>query len=167
MRYSTVAAAAALTLLTVSASLHGQNADTPVNPRSMALLEKGRAAQAAGNLDAATDVLETALAVDPHNREAYIVLGQVAQARGLPGKAIRLYRDALMLDPNDLAALKGQGEALVDKGAVQRARDNLAKIKALCGKAACSESGALAAVIAKGPPIATASAETTPKPASN
>ena len=43
MRYSTVAAAAALTLLTVSASLHGQNADTPVNPRSMALLEKGRA----------------------------------------------------------------------------------------------------------------------------
>ena len=167
MRYSTVAAAAALTLLTVSTSLHGQKSDAPVDPRSMALLAKGRAAQAAGNLDAATDVLETALAVDPHNREAFVVLGQVAQARGLPGKAIRLYREALLLDPSDLAALKGQGEAFVNKGAVQRARDNLAKIKALCGKTACAESGALAAVIAKGPPIATASVVTTPRPASN
>jgi tetratricopeptide (TPR) repeat protein len=167
MRYSTVAAAAALTLLTVSTSLHGQKSDAPVDPRSMALLAKGRAAQASGNLDAATDVLETALAVDPHNREAFVVLGQVAQARGLPGKAIRLYREALLLDPSDLAALKGQGEAYVNKGAVQRARDNLAKIKALCGKATCAESGALAAVIAKGPPIATASAVTTPKPATN
>ena len=167
MRYSTVAAAAALTLLTVSTSLHGQKADAPVDARSMALLAKGRAAQAAGNLDAATDVLETALAVDPHNREAFVVLGQVAQARGLPGKAIRLYREALLLDPSDITALKGQGEAFVNKGAVQRARDNLAKIKALCGKTACAESGALAAVIAKGPPIATASAVTTPRPASN
>lgn len=167
MRYSTVAAAAALTLLTVSTSLHGQKTDAPVDPRSMALLAKGRAAQAAGNLDAATDVLETALAVDPHNREAFVVLGQVAQARGLPGKAIRLYREALLLDPSDLVALKGQGEALVNKGAVARARDNLAKIKALCGKNACTEGTALAAVIAKGPPIATASAETTPRPASN
>lgn len=167
MRYSTVAAAAALTLLTVSTSLHGQNADAPVDPRSMALLAKGRAAQAAGNLDAATDALETALAVDPHNRAAFVALGQVAQARNLPGKAIRLYREALLLDPSDLSALKGQGEALVSKGAVQRARDNLAKIKAVCGKNACAEGTALAAVIAKGPPIATASAETTPRPASN
>lgn len=167
MRYSTVAAAAALTLLTVSTALHGQKSDDPVDPRSMALLAKGRAAQAAGNFDAATDALETALAVDPHNRAAFVALGQVAQARKLPGKAIRLYREALLLDPSDVTALKGQGEAYVDKGAVQRARDNLAKIKALCGKAGCAESGALAAVIAKGPPIATASAETTPRPASN
>ncbi len=50
---------------------------------------------------------------------------------------------------------------------MQRARDNLAKIKALCGKAACAEGTALAAVIAKGPPIATASVETTPRPAGN
>ena len=167
MRYSTVAAAAALTLLTVSTSLHGQKADDPIDARSMALLAKGRAAQAAGNLDAATDVLETALAVDPHNREAFVALGQVAQARGLPGKAIRLYREALLLDPNDLAALKGQGEAFVNKGAVQRARDNLAKIKVLCAKSPCAESNALAAVIAKGPPVVTASADAPGKPAAN
>lgn len=159
MRYSSVAAAAALTLLAISTSLHGQRPDDQIDPRSMALLAKGRAAQAAGNLDAATDTLETAVAVDPRNRAAFVALGQVADARGLPGKAIRLYREALLLEPNDVAALKGQGEALVAKGAVQRAKDNLAKIRAICAKTGCTDATSLAAVIAKGPPIATASVE--------
>jgi Tfp pilus assembly protein PilF len=159
MRYSSVAAAAALTLLTVTTSLHGQRPDDQIDPRSMALLAKGEAARASGNLDAATDALESALAVDPRNRSAFVVLGEVAAARGLPGKAIRYYREALLLEPNDVAALKGQGEALVAKGAVQRAKDNLAKIRSLCVKSACTEATQLAAVIAKGPPIATAAAE--------
>ena len=159
MRYSTVAAAAALTLLTISTSLHGQRPDDQIDPRSMALLAKGQAARASGNLDAASDALETALAVDPRNRAAFVTLGDVSAARGLPGKAIRFYREALLLDPNDVAALKGQGEALVAKGAVQRAKDNLAKIKTICGKAGCGDATQLAAVIAKGPPIATASVD--------
>ena len=108
MRYSSVAAAAALTLLAVSTSLHGQRPDDQIDPRSMALLAKGKSAQAAGNLDAATDALESALAVDPRNRGAFVTLGEVAEARGLPGKAIRLYREALLLEPNDVSALKGQ-----------------------------------------------------------
>jgi Tfp pilus assembly protein PilF len=165
MRYSSVAAAVALTLLTVSTSLHGQRPDDQIDPRSMALLAKGQAAQAVGNLDGATDALETALAVDPRNRAAFIALGKVAQARGLPGKAIRLYREALLLEPNDVAALTAQGEAMVAKGAVQRAKENLAKVRTLCGKAECRDATTLAAVIAKGPPIATASADTVvPKP---
>lgn len=166
MRYSSVAAAVALTLLTVSTSLHGQRPDDQIDPRSMALLASGRAAQAAGNLDAATDTLETALAVDPRNRGAFIALAQIAQARGLPGKAIRHYREALSLEPNDVTALSGQGEAYVARGAVVRARENLAKVRTLCGKAGCRDATVLAAAIAKGPPIATASADTTaPKPA--
>jgi len=40
MRYSSVAAAAALTLLTVTTSLHGQRPDDQIDPRSMALLAK-------------------------------------------------------------------------------------------------------------------------------
>ncbi|WP_260599111.1 tetratricopeptide repeat protein [Sphingomonas endolithica] len=160
MRYSSVAAAVALTLVTVSTSLHGQRPDDQINPRSLALLAQGRAAQAAGNLDGATDLLETALAVDPRNRAAFNTLGDVAQARGLPGKAIRLYREALLLEPNDRVALKGQGEALVAKGAVMQAKANLIKIRTLCGKAACPEAGTLAAVIAKGPPVQTAAAQT-------
>lgn len=162
MRYSSVAAAAALTLLALSTSLQGQRPDDQIDARSMALLGKGRAAQAAGNLDGATDLMESALAVDPRNRAAFVSLGQVAAARGLPGKAIRLYRDALNLEPSDISALRGQGEALVMRGAVDRAKDDLAKIRTICAKAACPDATTLATVIAKGPPIATASAQVPP-----
>ena len=166
MRYTSVAVAAALTLLTVATAVQGQRAEQAIDARSLALLAKARMLQAAGNLDAATDTLESAVAVDPRNRDAFVVLAEVAQARGLPGKAIRLYREALSLDPNDVAALRGQGEALVARGALQRARDNLARIKAVCGKRACPEIASLSASIAKGPPVVTAAATpatTTPK----
>uniref|UniRef100_UPI0035CB3903 tetratricopeptide repeat protein n=1 Tax=uncultured Sphingomonas sp. TaxID=158754 RepID=UPI0035CB3903 len=158
MRYTSVAVAAALTLVTVATAVQGQRADQAVDARSLALLAKGRALQATGNLDAATDTLESAVAVDPRNRDAFVTLAEVAQSRGLPGKAIRLYREALSLDPNDVAALTGQGEALVAKGAVARARENLAKVKLVCAKRACPEVATLSASIAKGPPIITAAA---------
>lgn len=166
MRFMPIAVAASLALVSVSTSLQGQRAAAPVDARSLQLLADGRAARAAGNLDGAVDLWETAIAVDPRNRGAFVALAEAAEARGLPGKAIRLYREALLLDPNDLAALAGQGEALVAKGAVNRARENLAKVRALC-KTACPPAMQLAAAIAKGPPIATAQATTTPttKPA--
>ncbi|MET4895982.1 tetratricopeptide repeat protein [Sphingomonadaceae bacterium jetA1] len=167
MRLSSLAVAAALAVVSVSTSLSGQRPDAQIDARSMQLLEQGRGLKASGNLDEATDVLETAVAVDPRNRAAFILLAEVADARGLPGKAIRLYREALLLDPNDLRALRGQGEALVQKGAVTRAKDNLTKIKTLC-KQDCADASALAAVIAKGPPpVTTAQAETKVVPAKN
>jgi Tfp pilus assembly protein PilF len=164
MRYTPVAIAAAMTLLTIGTAVQGQRAEDAIDARSIALLAKGRALQAAGNLDGATDMLESAVAVDPRNRDAFTALGQVAQSRALPGKAIRLYREALSLDPNDIAALRGQGEALVARGAVQRARENLAKIRTVCAKRTCPEIAALTATIAKGPPIVTASAATVVPP---
>lgn len=164
MRYSTVAAAIALTLVTVSTTLHGQRPDDQIDPRSVALVQKGIAAQGAGNLDGATDLFESALAVDPRNRPAFIHLAEVAEKRGLDGSAIRYYRAALLLEPNDRAALAGQGEALVMKGAVRQAQANLVRLRTLCGKAACPEATKLAAVIAKGPPVTTAAATPTTVP---
>ena len=158
MRYLSVTAAIGLTLLTLSTSLAGQRPDDQIDPRSVALLEKGKAARAAGNLQGATDLIETALVVDPRNRPAFTTLAEIARAQGLPGKAIRLYRESLLLEPNDVAALKGQGEAMVQKGAVEKAKENLAKIQKLCPKT-CVEGTTLAAVIAKGPPIMSADAQ--------
>ncbi|WP_374944020.1 tetratricopeptide repeat protein [Sphingomonas sp.] len=155
MRTSSVALAAALAVVSITTSLSGQKTDTAIDPRSIQLLEQGRAQKASGNLDGATDTLETAVAVDPRNRAAFVTLAEVADARDLPGKAIRLYREALLLEPNDVAALRGQGEALVAKGAVIRARENLVKIRKLC-KTGCTDATVLAAVIAKGPPVTTA-----------
>ena len=78
MRYSSVAAAVALTLLTVSTSLHGQRPDDQIDPRSLALLAQGKAAKAAGNLDGATDLLETALAAK-FNETILEALGEDAE----------------------------------------------------------------------------------------
>lgn len=163
MRVSSLGLAAALTVASLSASLSGQRPDDQIDPRSMELAAQARAARAAGNFDGATDLLETAVTVDPRNRQAFLQLAEVADARDLPGKAIRLYREALLLEPNDTAALRGQGEALVKKGALNQAQQNLAKIRALC-KGSCPDAGVLAGVIAKGPPVTTAAATPPEKP---
>ncbi|GGB33789.1 hypothetical protein GCM10011380_24070 [Sphingomonas metalli] len=158
MRTASLALVALLATISVTTSLKGQRADAPVDPRSMQLLAEGRAQRAAGQLDAATDTVETALTVDPRNRAAFVTLAEIAQQRGLPGKAIRLYREALTLEPDDRSALQGQGEALVAKGALDRARANLARLKTLC-KGDCPEATRLAAAITKGPPVTTAQVE--------
>ena len=167
MRISSLAIAAALTLASLSTSLSGQRPDDEIDPRSVELVTQAKAARAAGDLDGAVDLLETAVTVDPRNRPAFLLLADVAQARELPGKAIRLYREALILEPNDVSALRRQGEALVKKGAVARAQDNLSKIRTLC-KGQCPEAQQLSAVIAKGPPVTTAAATPAqPKAGSN
>ena len=152
MRLVPAALALGFAALSISTSLSAQRADPVVDARSMALLAQGRAAAAAGNLDRATDLIETALAVDPRNHAAFIELASVAERQQLPGKAIRLYREALLIEPNDPAALRGQGEALVAKGAMGPARENLDRIKTLCGKKSCPDAVSLTATIAKGPP---------------
>jgi tetratricopeptide (TPR) repeat protein len=162
MRFAPAAIALSLVLATVSSAVLSQRPDDQINPRSLALLAQGKAAQAAGNFAAANDALETALAVDPRNREAFKTLGSVARAQNLPGKAIRYYREALLLEPNDTAAIAGQGEAMVQKGAVERAKANLAKLRTLC-KAGCADSTVLASAIAKGPPPAVITAQATTK----
>ena len=149
MRFSPLAILLSLTLATVSSGVHGQRGDDDIDARSVAFVEAGRAALAAGNNDRAADLVETGLAVDPRNRDGFIALAEIAEARGLPGKAIRFYREALTIDPNDLAALEGQGRVLVSRGAIERARRNLVRIKALC-ETSCAPATSLAAAIESG-----------------
>jgi Tfp pilus assembly protein PilF len=163
MRFSPAAVALALTLACVSSGGRGQRPDDQIDARSVALLHQGEMLRSAGKLAEAEDVLETALAIDPRNRAAYVAIGRVATAQGLPGKAIRFYRDALALDPNDTVALAAQGEAMVQKGAVERARVNLARIDQLCKSPACPPALALNAAIAKGAPPSVVTAQATTK----
>jgi Tfp pilus assembly protein PilF len=151
MRLTPIALSAALALAIFASAGQGQRPDDQIDARSVTLTQQGEALAAAGKYSEAIDVLETALAVDPRNRAAYLGLARVAQGQKLPGKAIRLYSEALKLEPNDVAALSGQGQALVERGAVERAKQNLAKIKTVC-KASCAPAQTLAAAIAKGPP---------------
>src|SRR4051794_17006786 len=113
MRLVPVALVGALGLVALSSAVMGQKPDAQLDPRSVAIVEQARAAQRAGDLEQANDLLESALAVDPKNRSAFLALADVAKSQGLPGKAIRFYREALELEPNDVVALAGQGDALV------------------------------------------------------
>lgn len=164
MRFSPAVIALSLVFATVSSVSFGQSADIEIKQRSVEYLQLGEAAQKRGELDLAADLYETSLAVDPRNGSAFIALAQIARVQQLPGKAIRLYREALMLDPNNLNALAGQGEALIQRGALEKAKVNLARIETLC-RSTCSQNDQLASAIklAEKKPILSAEA-VTPKP---
>jgi len=151
MRLTPIAISLAIAAATMASAGMSQRPDDQIDPRSAALVEEARAATTAGRHNDAIDLLESALAVDPGNRAAYIQLARVAQAQRLPGKAVRYYADALRLEPNDINALAGQGEAYVQRGAVDRARRNLERVRTLC-RQACPQAQQLAAVIQRGPP---------------
>lgn len=163
MRY--YPAALALSLLAgVTASMGSAKVADAVDPRAQALLTSGRALLAQGQVSEATDQFEAALAVDPGYVGTYLALAEAARKDGLQGKAIHYYRVALARDPNNLAAISGEGGALVEKGAVEKARRNLARLEGLCGKR-CTETQQLTAAIAKGPQPKVLSAEAvTPEP---
>jgi tetratricopeptide (TPR) repeat protein len=170
MRLTPIALSAAIALATMASAGHGQKPDDQIDPRSVELTDQARTLQTGGRYQEAVDLLESALAVDPRNRQAYVGLARVAQSQKLPGKAIRFYNEALKLEPNDVNALTGQGEAYVQRGAVERAKKNLERVKSLCANP-CPQANTLAAVIAKGPPpeVMTAQAQapaptTAPKP---
>lgn len=148
MRYAPAAAALSL-LLAVSASV-GSSAERAPDPRAVLLISKGDAAMAADDPQAATDAYEAALAVDPAYTTILLKLAEAARAEDLQGKAIRYYREALARDPDNFAAISGEGEALLEKGAIEKARRNLARLQSMCGEG-CNETQRLAVAIADRP----------------
>lgn len=156
MRLSPVILCLGLAASSLSVAVVGQRPDDQIAPRSVALLKEGEALLAQGKLIEADDALETALAVDPKNRAAFVAMAKVSIKQRLFGKAIRLTNKALVLEPTDRSALAVQGEAMVEAGAVARAKDNLARIQKLCGSAACPEVATLSAAINRGPALAAA-----------
>lgn len=132
----------------------GQKSDDQISSRSVELQRQGKALLASGKLEAAEDVLETALAVDPRNRWAFVDLARVAEKQHLYGKAIRMTNKALQLEPNDADAIAVQGEAMVELGAVARAQQNLQKLQTICAPKGCPQIAQLSSAITRGPTVA-------------
>ncbi|WP_067733375.1 tetratricopeptide repeat protein [Novosphingobium naphthalenivorans] len=163
MRYTPVAVALSL-LAAVSSSVSYSQAPEALDPRAVTLLSEGRAALASGNYNAAVDAYESALTVSPGSVSVLLALADATRKEGLQGKALHYYRVALTADPRNVEALAGEGVALAEKGATEKANRNLARLQTLCGKD-CSEARTLAAAIAKGPSQRVVTAEAvTPKP---
>ena len=77
MRLTPIALSVALALATMATAGHGQRPDDQIDARSIALMQQGQALTASGHYSEAIDALESALAVDPRNRQAYVGLARV------------------------------------------------------------------------------------------
>jgi tetratricopeptide (TPR) repeat protein len=135
-----------------------QKSDDQIQAKSVELERQGKALLGAGKLEDAEDVLESALAVDPRNRWAFVDLARVAEKQHLYGKAIRMTNKALLIEPNDPDAIAVQGEAMVEMGATARAQANLQKLQTICGGKACPQVAQLSTAITRGPTVAAAKA---------
>ena len=149
--------------LALAAPAAGQRADDQIAPKSVQLQHQARQLMSGGKLTQAEDLLETALAVDPRNRGAFVDIARVAEKQHLFGKAIRMTSKALQLEPNDPDAIAVQGEAMVEMGATARAQANLQKLQTICGAKPCPQVAQLSAAISRGPTVASAKAPDSPK----
>lgn len=141
----------ALSLAFALAASAGQGAPTqPLDPRAAQLLVQGRAALAANNVDGAIDAFEAALAVQPGAAAVSLALADATLRQGMQGKALHYYREAIERDPRNFAAIAGEGQALLEKGAIEKARRTLLRLQQACGPN-CAETRQLAAAIARGP----------------
>jgi len=147
MRFAPAVAALSLALAVTASA--GRPSEPVADPRVAVMIEQGRLALAQGDANAAIDAFETALALDPGHTPIFLEMAEAARAQSLQGKAIRYYREALARDPANFAAISGEGEALVEKGAIEKAKRNLAQLQSLCGED-CVETLALQATIRKG-----------------
>ena len=147
----------------LAAPVAGQRSDDQIQPRSVQLMHQGEALMSAGKLEDAENMLETALAVDPRNRWAYIDVARVAEKQHLFGKAVLMTDKALLIEPNDPDAIAVQGEAMVEMGATARAQQNLQKLQQICGAKACPQVAQLSAAITRGPTVASAKPTDTAK----
>jgi cytochrome c-type biogenesis protein CcmH/NrfG len=155
MRLSPLVLAFGLATSSLAVPVIGQKPDDQIAPKSIEFQKQGETALAAGKLAEADDALETALAIDPRNRGAFVGMAKVAMKQKLFGQAIRLTNKALALEPTDKDALAVQGSAMVEQGAVARAKDVLAKLQTLCAQG-CPQAAELSAAIARGPTLAQA-----------
>lgn len=151
-------------LAAVTASAGHSAAPEVLDPRALALQGQGRVAMAAGDYDRATDGFEAALAIAPGSAGLVMDLAEVARREAMPGKALHYYRAVLERDPSNLEALSGEGQALAQKGALDKAKRNLARLESICGDG-CAPTRTLAAAInsAQAPAVAQAQPPVQPK----
>jgi Tfp pilus assembly protein PilF len=146
MRFSPAAIALSLTLAIMSSASISGRADKDIDARSIALVKTGDEEASAGRLDSAIGWYESALAVDPRNRAAYVAMARTVKSQGLNGKAIGFYTEALEIDPNDQIALAEQADVFIAKGALDQARKNMARLTTVC-RADCAAVDKLSAAI--------------------
>jgi Flp pilus assembly protein TadD len=104
-------------------------APTPAAPT----LKDARADIAAKNWTKAIADLRLIVAANPQSADAYTLLGYSFRNAGNYDRAGQAYARALKIDPRHTGALEYQGVMFVKLGQLDKARANLAKLKAIGG----------------------------------
>lgn len=153
-------AALALSLLAgVTSSIAWSDTGEELGPRAAQLVAEGDARIVRGDINGAIDAFEAALVVQPGNANVLISLADATRKHGMQGKALHYYRSALVSDPRNVAAISGEGAALAEKGALAKAKRNLAQLERLCGSD-CEATRKLASVLDGQPARLVVQAET-------
>lgn len=112
---------------------------------SQTLAAQARAAQTQGDAPLAIKLAEQALAADPSNSDAYLLLGDLAVAAQQDDDASRYFRSVIAIDPSDRAAYLKLGEADIRRNELVLAKDTLAELEKLCSD--CDEFRRLSGLI--------------------
>ena len=120
------------------------------------LVEAGEASIAAGDFVEAIRTLESAVAADPTNVEAFEALGHAYFGMNRFGQAEKYFLIALEIDPTSADSLAYLGEIDLRKDERQAAADKLARLSRICG-VECAEYKRLAGAISRAAPAADAS----------
>lgn len=153
-----------VTVMMASTSALAQGRPGSVNPLSLDFSRQAQASLAAGKTTEALDLFEASVVADPRNTAAYIGLGRTYQQLGMPGRALRYYRQALTINPNDPVALELQAIGFAASGMSQQATANLQRLRRVCASNCTAAIQRIDAAIAKGP-VRTTTAAAKPAPA--
>lgn len=139
---------AALALPAPSALALGGNEDEPTRSESLrGEYDAAKSALDAGRFQDAARLLETVVAAEPRNANAWNLLAYSNRKLGNGEKAFDLYRKALALDPRHKGAHEYLGELYLDRGDLAAAEDMRARLATLCRRG-CEELEELDAAIA-------------------
>lgn len=109
------------------------------------LYEAGRSLAHAGRYQEAIDVLKLASADD---KRVLNYLGFATRKLGKVDEGLVYYHKALAIDPEYTLVREYMGEALLQKGDLEGALEQLAEIRRLCNGRGCAEYGELSGMIA-------------------
>ncbi|MCB2095354.1 MAG: tetratricopeptide repeat protein [Rhodobacteraceae bacterium] len=126
----------------LAAGSGGSNSSTNTSQPSY---QQAKAAVDAGNYANAIESLTEIVKIDPNNADAWNLLGYSNRKLKKYEDAARFYQTALKIDPKHRGALEYQGELFVETGAFGKARENLARLKTICGN--CEQYGDLKKVL--------------------
>jgi tetratricopeptide (TPR) repeat protein len=158
MRFTPAALALSLLAGVTSSVAWSSSVEQALTPRASQLVAQGDARSKAGDANGAVDAYEAALVAQPGHSRILISLADATRAQGMQGKALHYYRAALVEDPRNVMAIAGEGAALAEKGAIEKAKRNLAQLEGLCG-ADCEATRKLAAVLQAQPTTRVVQAE--------